>query len=148
MNIEEVAFKDRRELANLNEIDLLDIIEFLQVDRRQWIREFNKTFNENMNTQQENQKLKKQLENCYCNRTDCVGRIKDSKAYTSLEQKVETQQNEFIEYLEDEINIIENKIPTLPVISSERNYLVYMGNKLLEILQKYRSIIGDVKNGN
>ena len=63
MNIEELAFKVRRKLANLNEIDLLDIIEFLQVDRRQWIREFNKTFNENVNTQQENQELKKQLEN-------------------------------------------------------------------------------------
>ena len=30
----------------------------------------------------ENQELKKQLENCYCNRTDCSGRIKDSKVYS------------------------------------------------------------------
>lgn len=28
MNIEELAFKDRKILANLNAIDLLDIIEF------------------------------------------------------------------------------------------------------------------------
>lgn len=40
---------------------------------------------------EENQELKKQLENCYCNRTDCSGRIKDSKVYDSLVQKVETQ---------------------------------------------------------
>lgn len=30
MNIEELAFKDRKILANLNAIDLLNIIEFLQ----------------------------------------------------------------------------------------------------------------------
>ena len=30
MNIEEIAFKDRTELAHLNGIDLLNIIEFLQ----------------------------------------------------------------------------------------------------------------------
>lgn len=43
----------------------------------------------------ENQELKKQLENCYCNRTDCSSRIKNSKKYDSLVQKVESQQNEF-----------------------------------------------------
>ena len=39
--------------------------------------------------QRENRELKKQLENCYCNRTDCSSRIKDSKKYDSLMQKVE-----------------------------------------------------------
>lgn len=34
MIIEELAFKDRKILANLNAIDLLDIIEFLQKDRK------------------------------------------------------------------------------------------------------------------
>ena len=29
----------------------------------------------------ENEGLKKQLEYCYCNRTDCSSRIKDSKVY-------------------------------------------------------------------
>lgn len=52
--------------------------------------------------EEEHRVLKKQLENCYCNRTDCTGRIKDSKKYDSLVQKVETQQKEFIKYLEDE----------------------------------------------
>ncbi len=37
--------------------------------------------------QHENEELKKQLENCYCNRTDCSSRIKDSKKYNSLQQK-------------------------------------------------------------
>ena len=44
--------------------------------------------------EQDNAELKKQFENCYCNRTDCSGRIKDSKVYDSLVQKVETQQKE------------------------------------------------------
>jgi hypothetical protein len=65
----------------------------------------------------ENQKLKKQLEekdilikqcelsvsnvmDCYCERTDCSGRIKDSKKYDSLVQVQETQQKEFIKWLE------------------------------------------------
>lgn len=46
--------------------------------------------------EKENKELKKQLENCYCNRTDCSSRIKDSKKYDSLVQKIENQQKEFI----------------------------------------------------
>lgn len=68
MNIEELAFKDRRELANLNTIDLLDIIELLQKDRKQWIYQFTNTFNESLKINEtalsiykENQDLKKQL---------------------------------------------------------------------------------------
>lgn len=34
-----------------------------------------------------------QLEQCYCNRTDCIGRIKDSKKYDSLLQKYKQLQN-------------------------------------------------------
>lgn len=34
-----------------------------------------------------------QLEECYCNRTDCIGRIKDSKKYDSLLQKHKKIQN-------------------------------------------------------
>ena len=52
--------------------------------------------------EQENEELKKQFKYCYCNRTDCSGRIKDSKKYDSLVQKLEKQQQEFISYLEDE----------------------------------------------
>mgnify|MGYP000859290782 CR=1 FL=1 len=53
--------------------------------------------------EKENQELKKQLENCYCNRTDCSGRIKDSKKYDSLIQAQEVQQKEFIKFLENEL---------------------------------------------
>ena len=60
-------------------------------------------YHEYKHLQEENQELKKQLENCWCNRTDCSARIKDSKQYNSLVQRVENQQKEFIEYLEKEI---------------------------------------------
>ena len=29
------------------------------------------------------------LQECYCNRTDCSGRIKDSKKYDSLQQRID-----------------------------------------------------------
>ena len=61
MNIEELAFKDRKELANLNELDLLEIIEFLQLDRKQWINQFTQTHNESIDIQKENKKLKDKL---------------------------------------------------------------------------------------
>lgn len=91
----------------------------------------------------ENLELKKQLENCYCNRTDCSGRIKDSKVYDSLVQKVETQQKEFINYLEDEIKRINPKeldIGELNLRLDDIKFTQYLIYK--EILQKYKSIIG------
>jgi hypothetical protein len=83
----------------------------------------------------ENQELKKQLENCYCNRTDCSGRIKDSKVYDSLVQKVETQQKEFIKYLEDEI---ERKRLNATCTTEYNDYVI----PLRVILQKFKEIIG------
>ena len=79
---------------------------------------------------EENQELKKQLESCYCNRTDCSARIKDSKKYDSLVQRIENQQNEFIDWLE-----------------SESKELIrdagYHQRICLDILSKYKEIIGD-----
>lgn len=60
MNIEELAFKDRKSLVQLNENDLLDIIEFLQNDRKQWINQFTQTHNESIDIQKENKQLKEE----------------------------------------------------------------------------------------
>ena len=78
----------------------------------------------------ENQKLKKQLEKCYCNRTDCSGRIKDSKVYDSLVQKVETQQKEFIKYLED---MLDDENDMFSVV------------RVKDVLQKYIEIVNGSK---
>ncbi len=58
---------------------------------------------ENYELQQEN----KQLKECYCNRTDCSGRIKNSREYDSLYQKYNKQLdnwNKLKEYLINDIN--------------------------------------------
>lgn len=58
MNIEKLAFKNYYELINVQKIDLLLIIEFLQNDRKQWINQFTQTHNESVEIQKENKKLK------------------------------------------------------------------------------------------
>lgn len=89
---------------------------------------------EMLGLKEQNEKLKKQLENCYCNRTDCSGRIKDSKVYDSLVQKVETQQKEFIEWLEAMSRMYENEYKD---IDTAENYNC--------VLEKYKEIIGGIK---
>lgn len=79
--------------------------------------------------QQENQELKKQLEECYCNRTDCSARIKDSKQYDSLVQKIENQQKEFIDWLTNESKELIRDAG-------------YHQRICLDILSKYKEIIG------
>ena len=96
MNIEELAFKDRRTLAQLNEIGLLDIIEFLQIDRKQWINQFSKTHNESVEIQKENQKLKERIE--YLERSN------NRREDTIFEQRQE------ISDLEDKLSKIETLI--------------------------------------
>lgn len=107
-------------------------------------------FDNTMNLIEENQELKKQLENCYCNRTDCSSRIKDSKKYDSLVQKVETQQKEFIKYLEGEINKLKEQIKNYDIwheVGTDINFLILKKQFYLEILQKYKEII-QTKNNN
>lgn len=77
----------------------------------------------------ENQELKKQLENCYCNRTDCSGRIKDSKKYDSLIQAQEVQQKEFIKFLENEL-------------LHARYYARDIAHYIEYVLRKYKKLIG------
>lgn len=101
----------------------------------------------------ENAELKKQIEYCYCNRTDCSSRIKNSKKYDSLVQAQEAQQKKFINYLEDKIYSIEPKGTGINYnceYDSEEDYVMAMQeqsrlNTLKEILQKYKEIIGDNK---
>lgn len=72
--------------------------------------------------------LKKQIENCYCNRTDCAGRIKDSKKYDSLVQAQEAQQKEFIKFLEDEL-------------LDARYYARDIAHYIEYVLRKYKEIV-------
>ena len=140
MNIEELAFKDKKILANLNAVDLLNIIEFLQGDSRQCLEEHNKLKEEITNLSKdvdmwnakyndifdENRMLKKQLENY---------KKLGFKYLQDKNNNLETQQKAFIKWLEDYINLFDKKD-----IYEEGSC-----DMLEEILQKYRSIIGDDK---
>lgn len=175
MNIEELAFKNRKTLAYLNAIDLLNIIEFLQEDRKQWIEQFTKTHNESIDIQRENQELKeqnkkefadyikfkkeqydeylekinklikenqelkKQLEN------NSKINVSDHKYASTCEDKViilETQQKEFIKYLEKRYKDVTSVIGSY---GSNTDLLYGKKYMLEEILQKYKEIIGDDK---
>lgn len=154
MNIEEVAFKDRKNLAQLNENDLLDIIEFLQNDRKQWINQFTQTHNESIDIQKENEELKKQIKE--------INKMIEKCGFVNIEQVILnycgllSQQKEFISYLEDKIYSIEPKGTGIIYnceYDSEEDYVMAMQeqsrlNALKEILKKYKSIMGDVKNEN
>ena len=186
MNIEELAFKDRKILANLNAVDLLNIIEFLQDDRRQCLEELSKTHNRSVEIQKENEKLKSQLRGTtHCFDEEEHNKLKEEITNLSkdvdmwnakyndmfdenrmLKKQVEerpkeyvfignaqnktrdfinqitkdnkefkTQQKKFIKWLEDYINLFDKKD-----IYEEGSC-----DMLEEILQKYRSIIGDYK---
>lgn len=106
-------------------------------------KKYNTVLKDKTKLQGENQELKNQLENCYCNRTDCSSRIKDSKKYDSLVQKVEKQQKEFIEWLESEIE----RIPTLTTFfyNREGHYISeteVMLKEAKKVYKKYKEIIG------
>ena len=137
MTIEELAFKDRKNLTQLNEKDLLDIIEFLQIDRKQWINQFTQTHNESIEIQEENQELKKQLEEYQKDIKDLDNQNKRAFENMQLNQlkvcNMIKQQKEFILYLRH----LSNWYSADGVKQGMVN----------EILQKYKSIIG-VENEN
>ena len=89
---------------------------------------FIELFEEMSNWKEEAKELKEELKKCYCNRTDCSGRIKGSKTYDSLEQKIKNQQKEFIEYLED-------------MLVSELDIFTVV--RVCDVLSKYKEIIGN-----
>ena len=123
--IEELAFKDRKELANLIELDLLEIIEFLQLDRKQWINQYSAAHNDYVDLQQENKKLKEELEEYK----------KEKQEWINLLYMFKNQQKEFVNYLE---NMLDDENDIFSVV------------RVKDVLQKYKSIIGvsDEKSNN
>lgn len=101
MNIEEIAFKDRTELAHLNGIDLLNIIEFLQKDRQQWINQFSKTHNESVEIQAKNRKLKDNWNKLkeYVKENIRIYKNRHYDLVYDIEEVPKEQQKEFIHYL-------------------------------------------------
>ena len=107
--------------------------------------EFIELFNEMENWKEEAKELKKQLEKCYCNRTDCSGRIKGSKTYDSLEQKIKNQQKDFISYLENEKNRLIHEVSHYYTDSFDRQHVVNedVYDEVDKILNKFKEISGN-----
>lgn len=96
--------------------------------------------------EQDNAELKKQLEE-YKNSQSCsfVNICKNVKIANYNQQK------EFISYLEDEINKLKEQIKNYDLwheVGTDINFLILKEQFYLTILQKYKEIIGDVKNEN
>lgn len=93
--------------------------------------------------EEEHEKLKKQLTTYKILHRDCKA---DNLKNISKIEEMENQQKEFIKYLEDEIKQINPKIlddGELNLRLDDIKYTQYLTYK--EILQKYKSIIGDDK---
>lgn len=135
MNIEELAFKDRATLAQLNELVLLDIIEFLQLDRKQWISQFTQTHNESVDIQKENQELKEQLEDMTLCRDIASGHRQEVQ---DREVILLTQQKEFIKYMNSCIKELEKESPN----KFQNTINLGIIDIIKTILQKYKSITG------
>ena len=158
MNIEELAFKDRRTLAQLNELVLLDIIEFLQLDReflqndrKQWINQFSKTHNESVEIQEENKELKKQVDEYKKDIKDLDNQNKNSFKNMQLNQlkvcNMAKQQKEFMNYLECEVNDYKCKNPLIVENLHTRYDIRKIETDLLvKILNKYKEIIAGNDN--
>lgn len=116
----------------LAKMNLISVVQQLKKEDIETIQGYVETI------EQENQELKKQLENCYCNRTDCSSRIKDSKQYDSLVQKVEKQQKEFIEFLEYCINELKKE----RMNKFENTLSLAIADVTKIILEEYKKIIG------
>lgn len=151
INDETVSYKITMPLINDEELQIIDnhynelVDEFTQqfVKEKDMIIEQRIMMNlrkENELLLEENQQLKKQLENCYCNRTDCSSRIRNSKQYDSLVQKTEKQQKKFIEYLEGYIATLENQKENVEGLDIAEEHILMT---LEENLAKYKEIIGD-----
>lgn len=69
----------------------------------------------------------KQLKECYCNRTDCIGRIKDSRKYDSVKQQLDKATSiltELEEWLKEEIK--------------EEKYMIIMVAEVLDKIQELK----------
>ena len=93
--------------------------------------------NANIDLVDENKDLKEEIERlnkCYCERTDCSGRIKNSKKYESMQEEIERlkeeyiitckQKNKYISTLEESLNIAEERYLRLNNIINEFDKLI------------------------
>lgn len=107
----------------------------------------NIVYNEIEKLVRENQKLKKQVEE--------TTKMIEKCGFANIEQVILnycgllSQQKEFIKYLEDEINKLKEQIKNYDIwheAGTDINFLILKKQFYLEILQKYKSVIGDTND--
>lgn len=149
MNIEELAFKNYYELINIQKIDLLLIIEFLQKDRKQWINQFTQTHNENIDIQKENQELKQKYLNAVADyettmaeKSELEKRLYELGGVDEFNKHLLTQQKAFIKWLEKKQSSLQDEISELTLGMCNTDVQDTKIEIYEKVLQKYKSIIG------
>lgn len=130
----DLLIKENQKLKEQNKKEFADYIKFKKEQHDEYLEKVNKLI-------KEKQELKKQLEN------NLKKNVADHKYASDCEDKViilETQQKEFIKYLEDEIKELQKDKET----ELDYDILQDVIPQLLafkDVLQKYKEIIGDDK---
>lgn len=131
-------------------------------DNEELRKDINYYNNMTLRLKKENQKLKKQVEDLFSENRNLRKKLEnfmtfeDYKYTLNKKIKLETQQKEFINYLEDKIYSIEPKGTGINYnceYDSEEDYVMAVQeqsrlNTLKEILQKYKEIIGVTDENN
>ena len=110
------------------------IVEHKEIDNKMYHCFDDENFEKLTNERNEQLKEIERLNKCYCERTDCSGRIKNSKKYESMQEEIERlkeeyiitckQKNKYISTLEESLNIAEERYLRLNNIINElENYL-------------------------
>ena len=144
MNIEELAFKDRKILANLNAVDLLNIIEFLQDDRRQCLEELSKTHNRSVEIQKECEELKSILR-CTTHCFDEEEHNKLKEEITNLSKEIDLWNSKYNDMFDENRMLkkqLENKYEKIGTLTGE---LLYEENTKL-INQQKEFILNAIAN--
>lgn len=138
MNIEELAFKDRKILANLNAVDLLNIVEFLQDDRRQCLEELSKTHNRSVEIQKECEELKSILRGT----THCF----DEEEHNKLKEEI-TNLSKDVDMWNSKYNDMFDENRMLKEALETKSYCKY-ANKCDELNDCSREEYEDMSNAN
>ena len=121
-------------ISAMNVINVDDLMS--AVDRLNKIPDYNDLLKENQELEKQLEEINKMIEKC---------------GFVNIEQVMLnycgllTQQKKFIEYLENEINKFKEQIKNYDIwheVGNDINFLILKKQFYLEILQKYKSIIG------
>lgn len=141
-----------------------DCIENLQQENKQLKENYERIYNENCKLREEHnitdislldekQELKSQLEDTNEElelvRCDLHNRTFERDGYEKELNKCLSKQKEFIEWLENEINKLKEQIKNYDIwheVGTDINFLILKKQFYLEILQKYKSIIGGIND--